>query len=383
MAKSKVHKSQLRKGFTTGAAVAATAKAAWLLLNNSKPQSKIDIIFGDSKRRKLTLNSLALSRAGSAKIAKASIIKDAGDDPDVTNHALISVKIKKGKINEAKNSDHILRIKKCIFIVRGGVGVGIVRRKGLPVLLGKSAINPGPLKMLRKNLAECDFRKSGTFLLEISVKDGEKIAKKTLNPILGIKNGISILGTTGIVVPYSHKAYLDTIKILIKGAKKEGLTHIAFCTGSSTEKAIKKIYPCMKAISIIRIADFIAPSLETADKLKFRKVSVACMQGKLLKYARGDKNTHAHIVKQYLSFFAKIAREKFDLPSVIQEKIKKSSTMNEALSYLPSEKVRPILNELSEIALLNFKNWTKNLNYLEILLFSNDGSLIIRKEIQR
>jgi cobalt-precorrin-5B (C1)-methyltransferase len=231
--------------------------------------------------------------------------------------------------------------------------------------------------MLAENLLSCKYKTSGLFLLEISVKNGEKIAKRTLNPTLGVAGGISILGTSGIVVPYSNKAYINTVKILLKGAKMEGIRHIALCTGGTTAKALGKLYTEIPELGIIRIGDFINPALKSASSLGFDKITVACMPGKLLKYAEGHKNTHAHKVKQQFGGLAKFA-ESLGFSGQTVEKIRGSATVREILDFIKPDPALKMVNELAGKALGNFLNWTDSSN-IEVVVFDSDGKTVVRK----
>ena len=367
---------KLRTGFTTGACASAAAKAAWLTYNGEKITDEVSIIFPDKKRRSLPVKTTEMN--DKTKTATASVIKDAGDDPDVTHKALITVKISPLPARNITTRDFTADILNSAFVIRGGKGVGLVTRKGLPVPEGKWAINPVPRKMLADNILDCKYKTSGLFLLEISVKNGEKIAKRTLNSTLGVKGGISILGTSGIVVPYSNKAYLNTVKILMRGAKMEGIRHIALCTGGTTAKAVGKTYPEIPELGIIRIGDFINPALKFASSLGFDKITVACMPGKLLKYAEGHKNTHAHNVKQQFGGLAKFA-ESLGFSGQTVEKIRGSATVREILDFIKPDPALKMMNELAGKALGNFLNWTGSSN-VEIVVFDSDGKTVARKK---
>jgi cobalt-precorrin-5B (C1)-methyltransferase len=365
----------LRTGFTTGACAAAAAKAAWTLFNGEEVNDEISIIFPDKKKHSLPIKNTEMN--DKAKTATASVIKDAGDDPDVTHKALITVEISPLPARNITTRDFTVDILNSAFVIRGGKGVGLVTRKGLPVPEGKWAINPVPRKMLAENLIACKYKTSGLFLLEISVKNGEKIAKRTLNPTLGVAGGISILGTSGIVVPYSNKAYINTVKILLKGAKMEGIRHIALCTGGTTAKALGKLYTEIPELGIIRIGDFINPALKSASSLGFDKITVACMPGKLLKYAEGHKNTHAHKVKQQFGGLAKFA-ESLGFSGQTVEKIRGSATVREILDFIKPDPALKMVNELAGKALGNFLNWTDSSN-IEVVVFDSDGKTVVRK----
>ena len=372
---NKIETKKLRTGFTTGACAAAAAKAAWMLFNGEEVQDEINIVFPDKKKRSLPVKSAEMNDR--TKTATVSIIKDAGDDPDVTDKALITVKIAPLLARNITSRDFTVDVLDSAFAIRGGNGVGLVTRKGLPVPEGKWAINPVPRKMLAENLMSCKYKTSGLFLLEISVKNGERIAKRTLNLTLGIKGGISILGTSGIVVPYSNKAYLNTVKILLNGAKMEGIRHVALCTGGTTAKAVGKIYPEISELGIIRIGDFINPAIKFASALDFDKITIACMPGKLLKYAEGHKNTHAHNVKQQFGGLAKFA-ESLGFSGQTVEKIRGSATVREILNFIKPDPALKMLNELAGEALGNFLDWSGSSN-IEVIVFDSDGKTVVKR----
>ena len=374
--KGKTDMNKLRTGFTTGACASAAAKAAWMLFNGEEVCGEVSVLFPDKKSRSLKINKAEMN--DKTETATASVIKDAGDDPDVTHKALITVKISHLQARKITTRDFTEDILDSAFVIRGGKGVGLVTRKGLPVPEGKWAINPVPRKMLAENILSCKYKTSGLFLLEISVKNGEGIARKTLNPILGIKGGISILGTSGIVVPYSNKAYIKTVKILLKGAKTAGIKHIALCTGGTTAKAVGKTYPGIPEIGIIRIGDFIGPALKFASSLKFDKITIACMPGKLLKYAEGHRNTHAHNVKQQFGGLAKFA-ENLGFSGQTVEKIRGSATVREILEFIKPDPALKMLNELAGKALANFLDWTGTSN-IEVVVFDSNGKTVARRK---
>ncbi len=374
--KSETAIRKLKTGYTTGACAAAAAKAAWLLYNGEKSVDEVKIIFPDKKFHHLKIESFEFNEE--ERIARATVVKDAGDDPDVTDNAHISVKITPIPARKIEGSDFTEDILESSFIIRGGKGVGIVTRQGLPVPEGKWAINPVPRKMIMENLASCKFDTVGLFLLEISVRGGERLAKKTLNPTLGIKGGISILGTSGIVVPYSNKAYLKTIKILLNGAKLHGVRHVALCTGGTTAKAISRMYPTIPEQGIIRIGDFINPAIKHASSLKFDKITVACMPGKLVKYAEGHKNTHAHNVKQQFGGLAKFA-EDLGFSGETVNRIRSSSTVREILNFIKPDPALQMMNDMAGKALRNFFNWTGSSN-IEVVVFDANGRKVTEKK---
>jgi len=371
-----LNKTKLKRGFTTGTCSAACAKASWLLLSGKIFSQTISVLFPDKIKRNISIHEYSLLN----RIAKVSTIKDAGSDPDVTHKALIECTMKESDILELNEHDYFFRISHSSLILRGGDGVGLVTRDGLAPLKNKWAINPIPQQMIIDNLIDSGFgSENKIYIFEIRVENGEILAKKTLNTLLGIKGGISILGTTGIVEPYSNSAYVETIKILIKSLKRDNVNHIIFTTGSQSRKAAQQVYPEQPEESFIRIGDFISKSLEFAEVNNINKISIACMPGKLFKYANGNKNTHAHsasiLIGNIVAFATKAG---IGLTSKEINKIQNCVTVREALKLLPDELVYKNIECWISMALSHFRGWVPNIN-IEIMVFDYNGILIVRK----
>lgn len=325
--------------------------------NLSPADNKLETstLFPDSKYRKLKLSNCEL-RTNSAY---ASTIKDAGDDPDVTDKALISAVILPSSKSEITEKDHILKCDKATLILRGGDGVGIATKPGVDVPVGKWAINPVPREMIRTNLLDSGFgEEEGVWLVEISIKDGAKLAEKTLNPSLGIKGGLSILGTTGIVEPKSHAAYIKTIEIVMNGLKREEIDTVVLCTGARTLKAAQRDFPELPDFSFIRIGDFIADSLDLASSIGFKKAIISCMPGKLFKYASGHEYTHAHNVELDLNKLTPLLR-KIEIPEQMIEKAVGSVTFRALLDHFSDQIKNQIIDQIGRQALQHIQKWSK------------------------
>ncbi|AGF79782.1 cobalamin biosynthesis protein CbiD [Desulfocapsa sulfexigens DSM 10523] len=278
-------KKKLRSGYTTGACAAAASKAAALLLFTGVLQENVEIPFPDGSRVKF---SIVLSgHADSGKqIASASVIKDAGDDPDVTNGARIDASVQYG----AKNSENDETL-----ILHGGVGVGRVTKRGLAVAVGNPAINPVPQKMIRdavtEALAETGKAMDCCLNITISIPDGEELARKTLNHRLGIVGGLSVLGTTGIVRPVSADAWTATIATSMDVAKEADLSEIILATGRTSERAVQEMLGLPEEAQIM-MGDYLHFSLLEAAKHSFRTIHLAAMWAKVMKAGMEIPQTH-------------------------------------------------------------------------------------------
>ena len=275
---------RLRSGYTTGACAAAAAKAAIIHLLKKHPVPQVEIPFPRGGRVCFTVHRTSLV---DARLALASVIKDAGDDPDVTNGAEI---VAEARITGREGG---------IIRVLGGQGVGIVTKPGLPVMVGEPAINPIPRMMIKwaaeEALSEAVGSKSGVspgnIEVIISVPDGEKLAEHTLNGRLGIIGGISILGTTGIVKPISSEAWTATIKASMDVAKAVGLSEVALSTGRASEVVLEE-YLGLSEEAYVMMGDYLEFSLREAASHGFGRVHLGAMWAKLVKAAMGIPQTH-------------------------------------------------------------------------------------------
>ncbi len=276
---------KLRSGYTTGACAAAAAKAAALLLVSGSIQNEVEIPFPDGSRvRFLIVHSNFID--SEKRVAQACVIKDAGDDPDVTNGARIEASVCYSTPN--KESDEKL-------LILGGVGVGRVTKRGLAVPVGEPAINPVPRKMIRAAVAEAliEGNKGEGSCLEvtISIPQGEELAEKTLNNRLGIVGGLSVLGTTGIVKPISADAWTATISTSMDVAREAGLKEIILSTGRTSERAVEE-YLNLPEDALVMMGDYLHFSLQEAAKHNFSRIHLAAMWAKVMKGGMKIPQTH-------------------------------------------------------------------------------------------
>ena len=261
---------ELRRGWTTGACATAAVKAAFWALRVGVFPNPVSITLPKGEQPSFPL---ALAEKGEGW-ARVGITKDAGDDPDVTHGALIVVTLRLGGAG--------VRFK-------AGEGVGTVTKPGLPLGVGEPAINPIPRKMM---LAEIDALGGGDVEIEISVPGGAEIALKTWNGRLGIVGGLSILGTTGIVHPYSCAAWIASIHRGIDVARASGLTHVAGCTGSTSEDAVRATYG-LPLEAMLDMGDFAGGVLKYIRSHPIERLTIGGGFAKMVKLAQGQMDLHS------------------------------------------------------------------------------------------
>lgn len=267
----------LRHGWTTGAcATAATTAAYTALLTGEFP----DPVTIDLPHDKHPAFALAREWLGDGE-AGAGIVKDAGDDPDVTHGALVSARVTRGEPGSG-------------VVFRAGEGVGTVTKPGLPLPVGEPAINPMPRQFVRGHVAAVAARHGGTgdVVVEVSVENGAELARKTWNPRLGILGGLSILGTTGVVVPYSCSSWIDSIRRGIDVARAAGREHVAGCTGSTSERVVTELYG-LPEDALLDMGDFAGAVLKYLRRHPVPRLTVAGGIGKLAKLADGHLDLHS------------------------------------------------------------------------------------------
>ena len=295
MTDKKEKKQPLKSGFTTGAAAAAAAKAAlWGLLTGRFPP-RVGIRFLTGEKKNIPVFSAAMEKAG----AVCRVIKDAGDDPDVTHKAEIGARVR----ILPESSPPKVRIV-------GGKGVGKVTKPGLEVAPGNPAINPGPIEMIQNEVGWVlrHLKKTASVEVEVFVPKGEALARKTLNPRLGILGGISILGTTGKVTPMSHAAFEATIRAALSVAGARGCKEVVFTTGRRTERFAEGLWPDLEPEAFVQMGDFVHVSLSEAARLGFGRIRLAVMFGKAVKISMAAPCTHAAKLPMNMDHLAEICR---------------------------------------------------------------------------
>ncbi|MFB9908595.1 cobalt-precorrin-5B (C(1))-methyltransferase [Allokutzneria oryzae] len=269
--------TNLRYGWTTGACATAATTAAYTALLTGEFPDPVEILLPKGQRPAFALAREELLPGS----GYATVVKDAGDDPDVTHGALISSTVRHGAPGSG-------------VVFRAGPGVGTVTKPGLPLEVGEPAINPVPRQMMREHVARVAEAHGGTgdVVVEISVDNGEEIAKHTWNPRLGILGGLSILGTTGIVVPYSCSAWIDSIRRGVDVARAAGYRHVAGCTGSTSEKVAAKLYD-LPEDALLDMGDFAGAVLKYVKRHPVPRLTIAGGIGKMSKLADGHLDLHS------------------------------------------------------------------------------------------
>jgi cobalt-precorrin-5B (C1)-methyltransferase len=267
----------LRRGWTTGACATAAAKAACAALLTGDFPDPVAITLPRGEQPAFVL---AVSRREGDR-AIAGVVKDAGDDPDVTHGALIIASVRAGAPGSG-------------VVFRAGEGVGTVTRPGLPLPVGEPAINPVPRRMIAEAIREVTAAagRAADFEVEIAIPDGAALAERTLNPRLGILGGLSILGTTGVVVPYSCSAWVAGIRQGIDVARALGLTHVAGATGRTSEQAVMRLHD-LSENALIDMGDFVGAMLKYLRAHPVARVTIAGGVGKMTKLAQGLLDLHS------------------------------------------------------------------------------------------
>lgn len=283
----------LHSGFTTGACATAAAKAALLALLEGQSRREVEITLPSGEPISLPIEETRLAKGS----ATAVVVKEAGDDPDVTNHCRIEATV-------AREQDTLPEQ----VTFRGGEGVGTVTLPGLGLAVGEPAINATPRRMIREALIPLLPERSGV-QVTIAIPGGEELAKRTFNPRLGIVGGLSVIGTSGIVRPFSNDAFIASIRKEASVAKAIGCQTLVLNSGAKSENYLRAIHPALPPQSFVHYGNFIGESLKIANELKFPAIDLGIMIGKAVKLAEGHLDTHSKKVVMDKPFLQELARE--------------------------------------------------------------------------
>ena len=303
----------LKSGYTTGACATAAAKAALLALLSRKEQTESQITLPSGEQ--ITLPVAYTEWAGCS--ATCTVIKESGDDPDVTNHSRIRVTVQlsldasgcakpmaQEEYCQETESDDTGRV-----IFQAGEGVGTVNLPGLGLKVGGPAINATPRKMIRQELIPLLPSPDSVAIVTVSVPGGEELAKRTFNPKLGIIGGISIIGTSGIVRPFSSDAFIASIRKEASVAKAIGCETLVINSGAKSERYLRSLYASLPPQSFVHYGNFIGETLKIAADLGFKQVILGIMIGKAVKLAEGFLDTHSKKVVMNKGFLQDVAKE--------------------------------------------------------------------------
>ena len=357
-----IKKENLRTGYTTGTSATAAAKAALLAIINQTKIENVDVKLPKGSFIKIPIHLCQFDKNG----AKCSVIKDGGDDPDVTHGAEIVV--------ELSFTDKISEIE-----IDGGEGVGIVTKPGLGLELNKAAINPVPKKMIKENLREITDKhlvKKGIKVI-ISVPKGKELGPKTDNPRIGILNGISILGTSGIVIPFSTASYAASIRQNIDVAIAMGNDTVVLTTGGRSEDFAKKIVD-LPEHCFVQMGDFSGYTIQQCARKEIKKAYVVGFIGKLAKMAAGVKQTHVKGSKVDMNFLAELAK-KCNANKITIESIKKANTARHVSEIIIENNVKGFFEEICNETYRHMRKHSEEKVSLDIILFDFDGNILARK----
>ena len=351
----------LRSGLTTGSCATACSMAAAHALLGSKKDSTVSITLPKGKIVELTIKSYQLNDSW----VRTSTIKDAGDDPDVTHGAEVFVELQ--------------LIQQSEIILKAGSGVGTVTRDGLALAIGEPAINPVPRKMIREHLQKIarQYNYLGGFEVVVGVEKGEQLALKTMNPRLGILGGLSILGTTGIVRPFSCAAYIASIHQGIDVATTNGYRHIAASTGNSSETVIRGHYQ-LPEIALIEMGDFVGAVFKhlknNSERIQLDKLSICGGFGKMTKLAQGHLDLHSKASSIDLDFLAEQAKELGANPELVAQ-VQAANTSIEVLKICQNNNI-DLASEICQQALNTARKIVPANIELEVWAINRQGVVV-------
>lgn len=355
-------KKNLKTGYTTGSSAAAAAKAGILSIINQKKVLNVDIILPKGSIIQIPIQSCDFN----SQKSNCVVIKNGGDDPDVTHGAEIIV--------DLEITENIDEIEIC-----GGIGVGIVTKPGLGLEINKPAINPVPKKMIIQNLREVGgtiLQKNG-IKVTISVPKGKELGPKTDNPRLGIKEGISILGTSGIVIPFSTASYAASIRQNLDVAIAMGEDTVVLTTGGRSEDFAKKIVD-LPEHCFVQMGDFSGYTIQQCNKKNIKKAFVVGFIGKLAKMAAGVKQTHVKGSKVDMNFLSEIAKKAGASAKIIQ-KIKEANTARHVSEIIQGNSIEGFFELICSETYKHMKKHSESIVSIEVILFDFDGKILSRK----
>jgi len=357
-----------REGFTTGTAAAGAAKAACLVLARGERPERVTVSLPTGRTLDVLINRIEID--GESGAVTCGVVKDAGDDPDVTHGAEILATVRRGDAAGV--------------VIRGGPGVGTVTRPGVTMPVGSPAINPVPQRMIRRAVAEAigdGFNAERTtpgVVVTIAVPRGEELAKKTTNPRLGIVGGISILGTTGIVQAMSTAAWRASVLQAIDVAAANGVDHLILSTGERTEQFAMQRFAGMSEMAFIEMGIFTGDCVRRTARKGIPRVTICGMIGKLAKIAAGQLQTHVAggvVDTQFLAALARAAglSEKLAAEIATANSARHAQEIAAAGAAATSHR---FLEDICRRAATACREHAGGQLAIDVLLIDNDGNLL-------
>lgn len=349
----------LRYGYTTGACAAAAARGAAMALSRQSTVREVHITLPNGEEVKFPLSYCDFD----ASKATCCVIKDAGDDPDITDKAEICATVRWKKDPG--------------LVIEGGFGVGRVTKPGLDIPVGMAAINKVPREMIAQSVEEVVGEGRGIEVI-ISVPKGEELARRTLNPRLGIKGGISIIGTSGIVVPYSKEAYTASISLALDMALANGCREVVLTTGRRSEKFAQRGFPLPEE-SFVQMGDFVGFALDECGKRDLDRVTVWGMIGKISKLAQGIVDVNVKDSRVDIDFLSRTAAA-CGVPESTVNTLKEAVTAHHFLGMLPESSVGKVCSRLCFLACRTIRERTDS--NAECVMSDRNGIILGRAYVK-
>ena len=321
----------LKSGYTTGTCVTACAKACFLALTHKRFPQSVQVELPDGEKVRMPVFPETLTE----NTASCIVVKDAGDDPDVTHGKEIGCEL---ELSETPRIDFIK-----------GKGIGLVTLPGLQVKVGEPAINPVPRKMISDMLFAMsdEYETEYGFSVKPFVPEGEELAKQTFNPRVGVMGGISIIGTSGRVKPYSNEAFLESIRQQVRVAKENECTEVVLTSGKRSENKLREEFPNLPHVAFIHFGNMIGEAIKLAASERIKKINLAIMLGKAVKLAEGHMDTHSKKVVFNPGFVANLAKEA-GYPEDVVNQIKNQKLANAITDIIPFPAEEPFYKSIAK-----------------------------------
>jgi cobalt-precorrin-5B (C1)-methyltransferase len=341
-----------RYGYTTGSCAAAASKAAAIMLLTRHKIDEVTLTTPSGISLNIALHDINIGD----NAVSCSVIKDSGDDPDVTNGIKVFAKAKFNSQNK--------------LIVKAGIGIGTVTKKGLQVAVGKPAINPAPMKMIVSEVSAL-LQPNQSITVEIWVPQGEEIARKTFNERLGVVGGISILGTSGIVVPMSEEAFKESLALELSVLKEKGCCEVLLTPGNYGEAFISAHIPAAMERTVTT-SNFIGYMLHEAVRFEMQKVLLVGHIGKLVKVAGGIFHTHSSVADARNEILA-AHYMKFSGDAEGFRNIMESNTTEEAIEFVRKD---GFFDYLCDVIQCRCHEHIRNKCGVEVMIFSQENGML-------